>query len=163
MKHLTLIRHAKSSWKDQDLSDFERPLNKRGLESAPLMGERLAKRRFQPDMMITSPARRALSTAQIISRKIAFPIEQLMLEPRIYEAGVDTLTHIIRTLDDNWQHVVLVGHNPGFTDLANWMLNVNIDNIPTCGVLEAALDIEFWAQANRKTGRLLNFDYPRHG
>ena len=58
--------------------------------------------------------------------------------------------------------MVLVGHNPGFTDLANWMLNVNVDNIPTCGVLEAALDIEFWAQANRKTGRLLNFDYPRH-
>ncbi|OHB31453.1 MAG: hypothetical protein A2X84_11825 [Desulfuromonadaceae bacterium GWC2_58_13] len=161
MRRLTLIRHAKSSWKDKSLSDFERPLNKRGRQNAAEMGKRLAERHFQPDMMITSPARRALATSWIIAGEVDWPVERLILEPRFYEADVATLTKVIRNLDDRWRHVVLLGHNPAFTDLANELAGTAIENIPTCGILELALEIERWSQTEPKSARVTDFDYPK--
>jgi phosphohistidine phosphatase len=161
MRRLTLIRHAKSNGKDKTLSDFERPLNHRGRQNAPEMGKRLAERHFRPDAILTSPARRALATAQLIAGEIAWPPEQLILQPQIYEADVATLAELIRTLDDRWRHVALVGHNPGFTDFGNWLADAGLDNIPTCGILDLELEIESWHQAGPESARVLDFDFPK--
>ncbi len=161
MRRLTLIRHARSSWKETSLDDFDRPLNMRGKKNAPEMGRRLAQQHFRPDMMLASPAARALATAQLIAEQIGWPIDRLVREPRIYGADVDELIAVIRGLEDSWRHVALFGHNPGFTDLGNWLAAAAVDNLPTCAVLDLELDIASWSQAGKRTGRVLQFDYPK--
>ena len=161
MRRLTLIRHAKSSWKDKSLRDFERPLNKRGRQNAQEMGSRLRQHRFQPDMMLTSPARRALATAQAIAAATGWPTERLILEAQLYEADLATLFTIVHGLDDDWNHVVLFGHNPTFTEFANELADAGIENIPTCGVVDLELAIGSWSQVEAKSARMVDFDFPK--
>jgi len=163
MKRLTLVRHAKSSRKDQLLEDIDRPLNQRGKENAPLMGKRLAKKKeLMPDRMLTSPARRAVKTARIIAGKIGFPKEKIEKVGAIYEASPDTLLEVLRGLGNECNHVMMFGHNPGFTDLNNVINTVKIDNIPTCGVVCIDFDIASWSELTEGQGTLVFFDYPKN-
>ena len=98
MKQVALMRHAKSSWKFPELTDFERPLNKRGMRDAPMMGERLAKRGFSTDFILTSPAQRAVATARNVARSIGFPVDQIREDPNLYLADPDTLLGAARSL-----------------------------------------------------------------
>jgi phosphohistidine phosphatase len=161
MKRLTLVRHAKSSWKDPELTDFDRPLNKRGKQDAPLMGERLAALEQRPELLVSSPAKRASKTARLIARELKIPDEQLIFKPEIYEAEPDALLEVVRGLDDRWEHVLLVGHNPGLTDLGNLLADCGIENIPTCGVLCLDFDAEGWQSLGPKSGILVFYDYPK--
>lgn len=161
MKRLTLIRHAKSSWDHPELSDFDRPLNKRGKRNAPEMGQRLAGHGLRPDLVVSSPARRALDTARVIAEAIGYPADAIRQDPNIYEASVGALLEVLAELPDECRHVVLFGHNPGLTDLANDLTRGGIDNVPTCGVVDCALDVRNWSEVGSGCGRLLEFDYPK--
>lgn len=161
MKRLYLLRHAKSSWKHPDLSDFERPLNERGKRDAPVMGKRLKEMQIQPDLILSSPAKRAHKTAKIIAKEIDFPKKQIVTDESIYAAGVSTLLDLIRKIDDSFRQVILIGHNPGFTDLANYLTNAQLDNIPTCGIFCTDFDIQSWKDVAEGKGTFVFFDYPK--
>jgi phosphohistidine phosphatase len=161
MKRLTLVRHAKSSWKDPELADFDRPLSKRGKQDAPLMGERLAGLNLRPELIISSPAKRARKTAKLIARELELPDDRLILETEIYEAEPEILLKTVRGLDDRWAHVLLVGHNPGLTELGNLLADCGIENIPTCGALCLDFDAEAWKSLGDQSGTLVFYDYPK--
>lgn len=161
MKRLTLVRHAKSSWKDPELADFDRPLSKRGKQEAPLMGTRLAAMEQQPELLVSSPAKRAKKTARLIAQELQFADERLLFRPEIYEAEPETLLNVVRGLDDCWQHVLLVGHNPGLTELGNLLAACGIENIPTCGVLCIDFDAVSWRNIGPGSGTLVYYDTPK--
>lgn len=162
MKRLTLIRHAKSSWKDPRLPDFERPLSRRGERDAPRMGRRLLARGAQPKLIVTSEARRALMTAEIIADLLSLPRQALRREAALYLADVDTLFDVIAAQDDGLSDLMLVAHNPGLTDLANELLpGLALDNLPTTGVVAMACSIDRWPELERGVSSLLFYDYPK--
>jgi phosphohistidine phosphatase len=133
MKTLFLIRHAKSSWDDPALSDKDRPLGDRGRRDAPRMGKRLAKRNVKPDLILSSPARRALTTAEIIAKKLDYKRKDIVVDDRLYASAVDGLLNVIHGLGDNLERVILFGHNPELTELAH-RLSGEITHMPTCAV-----------------------------
>lgn len=159
MKKLYIIRHAKSSWKDETLNDFERPLSKRGKANAPMMGERLKKNGVMPDVIISSPAKRAKTTAEMIAKEIGYK-KKVLFDENIYESSVDKLRKILMALDDKNKAVFLVGHNPSLNDLAHYYVDFGA-NIPTCGVVEIAFASKKWAEIEPKNAKLLSFDYPK--
>jgi phosphohistidine phosphatase len=149
MKTLFLVRHAKSSKDDPALPDRERPLNERGLRDAPKMGERLAKRDVDPDLILSSPAVRALTTAQLIADKLDYKSKNIVVDDRIYAASAKTLLEIIRRLDDKLKCVMLCGHNPEMSDLAHQFAS-EITDMPTCAVAELAFDVKAWAEVGNR-------------
>ncbi|WP_456451237.1 SixA phosphatase family protein [Hydrogenimonas sp.] len=161
MKELFLLRHAKSSWDDPTLGDFDRPLNKRGKEDAPLMGEHLAKLGIKPDLIVASPARRAKKTAKIVAQKLGYDESAIRWVESIYEASPQSLLYLVCSLPEEAKRVMLVGHNPGFTMLANMLGDIAIDNIPTAGVVGIAFDAKSWDDACRSKGHTILFDYPK--
>jgi phosphohistidine phosphatase len=162
VKTLFIVRHAKSSWTDPGLDDFERPLNDRGERDAPRIGRVLAARGVSPDALIASPARRAWSTAQILAREIGFAPDEILAEPRLYDATVADVLQVIRSLDEAWQSAMILGHNPTFTTLVNTITNAHIDNVPTCGVAEIGLESETWSDFGKVMGDLRAFDRPKN-
>ncbi|WP_455384947.1 SixA phosphatase family protein [Acidihalobacter prosperus] len=163
MKTLTLLRHAKSSWKHPELGDFDRPLNKRGLHDAPAMGKRLARRESRPDRCVSSPAVRATSTAVAIAEALSYPIDAIAWEPRIYEATSATLLDVVRQQPDSSEHILLVGHNPGLTDFANALTGDDLDNLPTAAAYTLTLPIEHWRDAAFGSGTRSAYEYPKNG
>ncbi len=158
MKKLYIIRHAKSSWSDEKLDDFERPLNKRGKENAPMMGERLKEKGIMPDIIISSPAKRAKTTAEIIAQKVGY--KNILFLDDIYEAAPETLHKILSKLEDSYKVVFLVGHNPSLNALAEKLVGFD-ENIPTCGIVEIEFKCKKWSEIDSKNARIVMFDYPK--
>jgi phosphohistidine phosphatase len=161
MKTLFILRHAKSSWKDAHTKDFDRPLNERGKRNAPFMGELLYGFNERLDGMVSSPAKRALATSCLFAKTMHFPLEKITQHPEIYEASLQDLIDIILSFNDDQQVVALVGHNPGLTQLSNYLTDHYIDNIPTAGVVKITFDIESWQEIIRGIGSIEYFHYPR--
>jgi len=162
MKKLVLLRHAKSSWDVVELSDFERPLNERGKRDAPIMGKHLAKKRqLKLDLIIASPAKRALKTAKIIAKEIGFSEDKILKDSSIYGAGLSEMLSIIAGISNSLDTVMLVGHNPTFTTLAYYLTHDSVENIPTCGVFCVNFDVEKWQDIKEASGKLDFFDYPK--
>ena len=161
MKELILVRHAKSSWKDPTLRDHERPLNKRGKRDAPEMGERLGRHGYDPDLIVSSSAVRALDTARTIAGKLGYPRESIAVEERLFHAGVPELLHVIRGVDDSVDSLMLCGHNPGLTDLANHLGPREIFNMPTCAVLHLRFRADPWSTLGDVPGDEVRYDYPK--
>ena len=161
MKTLYLVRHAKSSWKYPNLDDFERPLNRRGRKSAPFMGKILKKLKVAPDLIISSPANRAAMTARIIAASINYPLENILYSETIYDFSENALIHVIKQIDDPVNKAMVVGHNPAVNGLANYIGDQPINNIPTCGVFCAELDISSWAKIGEHCGKLKFFEFPK--
>lgn len=163
MLRLFLLRHAKSSWKDSTLNDFERPLKKRGITEAPIMGHIYKKLYGKiPDVVITSPARRALETAQLFAKEIGYSLKKIILQEKLYEAMPEELLKTLRDISDEYKSVVMVGHNPGFTELANCIIDgVDIDNIPTCGLVGITFDVKNWKKIEERSGKLFCFEHPK--
>ncbi len=161
MRALTLIRHAKSSWKDSRLSDFERPLNARGLDNAPLMGASLKQQGVRFDLMVSSPARRAQDTAHLIATAVDYAPDRVQWESTIYDATLERLMAVIHGLPDHAREVALIGHNPGITALCNYLSSAAIDNLPTCATARIEFEQDSWEAVWRDTGRLTHYDYPR--
>jgi phosphohistidine phosphatase len=161
MKKLYLIRHAKSSWEDSSLDDIDRPLNNRGKNNAPEMGERLRKQGILPDLLISSPAKRALSTAKKIANKIGYSKNEILIDENLYHGSDDMLIEIVKQLPDTAESVMLFGHNPGFTYFANQLCDINIYNIPTAGIVAIDFQIDKWQDSGLGMGDLVFFDYPK--
>jgi phosphohistidine phosphatase len=160
MKTLFLIRHAKSSWDDAALPDKERPLDARGKRDAPAMGERLAKRDVKPDLIVSSPATRALATAQSIARKLDYKLKNIVVDDRLYACAADDLLKVIYEFADEQERVMLFGHNPEFTELAH-RLSSQITEMPTCAVAEFRFDAKSWSNIGKGTLATATLDYPK--
>ncbi len=161
MKTLTIVRHAKSSWDHPGLSDRERPLNRRGERDAPVMGQRLRKNSIRPSQIISSPATRAWATARIIAAAIGYPLEFLQREKSLYHASVETILDVIVAQDPGFNSLMIVGHNPGLTDFANYLSPGLTNNLPTAGVVSVEIDQADWDLFSQPATKLLLHDYPK--
>jgi len=162
MKTLTLVRHAKSSWKDTSLADRDRPLNKRGKRDAPEMGRRIAAAGIRPSLIVSSPAVRAWTTAKVIANEIGYPREFLQRDNALYLASVNGILDVIVSQDGGFNNLMLVGHNPGFTDFANYLVPGVTNNMPTAGVVSVKLDTDDWSLYERPGAKLLLYDFPKN-
>lgn len=161
MKTLFLLRHAKSSWADADLKDFERPLSTRGAEDVPATAERFLQRHKGVDCIICSPAVRTKMTAKLLARHINYPVGDIVSNPELYFAGAPMFLKATRLVDDTFESAMLIGHNPAITDFVNEMAGTDINNVPTCGLIELSLPIDKWADAELGKATLIDFDYPK--
>lgn len=162
MKNLILIRHAKSSWDNPAWSDLERPLNKRGKRDAPIMGRLMKEQGLLPDLILTSPARRARKTASKIAKEVGYPKEQIIIAESIYLQGTTKLIELIGTQNDETNRIFLIGHNPEMTELASHLTRSNIDNVPTCGIVSIEFPFDSWRRVSEEAGILTLFERPRH-
>jgi phosphohistidine phosphatase len=162
MKMLYIVRHAKSSWDEPQQDDFDRPLNDRGRKDGHKMGNRLGERGITPDLIISSPAVRALATARLLASALNYPENNIRQERSIYHGSMESLLDVIRKVGDKYEIVMMVGHNPGLTEFSNDLLRESIDNIPTTGVVAAKLKIDLWKDAAKGCGNLLFFDFPKN-
>src|SRR5436190_23516915 len=148
MKVLTLIRHAKSDWGNEGLQDIDRHLNERGYSDAYLMSKWFAENQKKPELILSSTASRALSTALIFSRSLGLDHESIKLDADIYEATVPILKSVLAAQDEDVSSILMVGHNPGFTNLCNELsADLFFDNLPTCGIVSFQLKGKTWAEA----------------
>lgn len=161
MKTLTLVRHAKSSWDNPELRDRDRPLNKRGKRDAPEMGRRIAAAGIRPSLIISSPAARAWKTAKAIAAEIGYPQEFLQRENDLYLASLQTLLDVVAEQDTGFNNLMVVGHNPGMTDFANFLSPGLTSNVPTAGVVSVDVDRDDWDLRGRPTTDLVLYDYPK--
>lgn len=170
MKFLTLIRHAKSSWDDAALPDHDRPLNERGLRAAPVVGRFLARTYFgangtpallpAPDRLISSTARRAVQTAELMAAEFKAGVPSL--ERRLYLAEAKAMLQVVRGFQDVWRHVMIFGHNPGISEFADRLLKRGgLEEMPTCAVALIELPADRWADADWGEGRLIGYVTPK--
>jgi phosphohistidine phosphatase len=161
MKTLYLLRHAKSSWDNPDLSDFERPLLDKGLKKSKLMIDYLLENEITVDLIVSSPAVRALATAEIFAKALNYPIENIRKDRSIYFGDADKLYEQFFDVPRHVNAMMLVGHNPTLTNFANEFLEKKIDYIPTSGIVSISFDTDYWEKAGiakRKTNFVV---YPR--
>lgn len=161
MRTLTIVRHAKSSWKDTSLRDRDRPLNKRGERDAPRMGKRIGAAGIRPSLILSSPAVRAWTTAKIIAAEIGYPKEFLQREDDLYLASVEAMLDVLVGQDAGFNSLMLVGHNPGLTDFANYLVPGLTNNLPTAGVVSVTFERDGWSLYDRPETTLDLYDYPK--
>ena len=161
MKTLTILRHAKSSWGDANLVDHDRPLNARGKRDAPIMAARMAEVGIRPSLILSSSAKRAWSTAKEVAKELSYPAEFLQRERDLYHAGVRGLLDVLAEQDTGFNSILLVGHNPGLTDFANYLVPDLTDNIPTCGYLSVKFNLDNWNLKDAESVELAIYDYPK--
>lgn len=161
MKTLILIRHAKSDWDDQTISDFERPLNEKGLADAPMMADFVISKGIRPDILISSPAKRALMTCRIFAKKMSLSAGKIITEKEIYSGSVRDLLKIVNKIDDKNNTALLFGHNPDISYLANMLTGEFIDSMPTCSVVAIEFNVETWEMADAVNGKMIFFHYPK--
>ncbi len=161
MKTLYIVRHAKSSWKFPELDDIDRPLSKRGKRNAPEMGLRLARRGIRPGLLMSSPAKRALSTAAKIAAVIQYPKNKIKIDSSLYHGMEEDILDVIRHLPDDLNDLMIFGHNPGLTDFVNTLSGAQIYNVPTCGIAAITFDTGHWKDVGKVPGKLIFFDYPK--
>jgi phosphohistidine phosphatase len=157
-KTFVLVRHAKSSWSDPTLSDFERPLNNRGLRDAPKMARFL---KISPDLLISSPAQRARQTAQIFAEAKLYSQEDILYQDAIYEAFPDELHHLLKKINTKYSCVFMFGHNPGMHLLTERMAGREIPKFPTCACAVFTTAAVNWTDIAPDNCRLELFIYPK--
>jgi phosphohistidine phosphatase len=163
VKTLYVIRHAKSSWDVKTLDDIERRLNDRGKRDAPRMGKRLKEKEVHPDLILSSPAKRAFMTAKRIARILKYAKENIKVVNKLYHGDEDAMLEVLNKLKEKHNTVILFGHNPGLTDFVNSIMSEeqDIDNVPTCGVVAFQFQADRWEQVTWGTGKMVFFDYPK--
>ena len=161
-KHLMLIRHAKSNRDDLLLADFQRPLNERGHNNAVEMATRIIKKELIPKQLISSPAKRALTTAKFFASEFKIQQSEIIQKEEIYEAPSQILLNLVNNLDESSNFTAIFGHNPGLSSLANYLCEEAAFNLPTCGIILLKFQFEKWQMLSRGTGELILFDYPKN-
>jgi len=161
MKTLMVIRHAKSSWDDPNLSDFNRPLNDRGERDAPRMARAMKEKNLIIDTVLSSPAVRALTTCNVFMDVLGIPKNNIQLIKDLYHAGDEMILNVIKSINDNSRVVILFGHNPGLTEFVNNILQEEIDNIPTTGIVGCKLKVDKWSEVRWGCGEMKFFDWPK--
>ncbi|MEE4186762.1 MAG: histidine phosphatase family protein [Gammaproteobacteria bacterium] len=161
MRRLILLRHAKSSWGNPTLADIDRSLNDRGRHDAPLMAQRLLRAGTHPDCIFCSTARRTCETVAEVLAAFGMPAGAVSYREDLYLASVRTAERVIAGAPDTATTVLVVGHNPTCTELANRYGDLAIDNVPTCGCVTIDLDIAAWSEIGSARGTTVGFDYPK--
>jgi phosphohistidine phosphatase len=156
MKTLYIVRHAKSSWEFTGLGDHERPLMEKGRQRTSLITEYLKKNNVSPDLLISSHATRAFDTAVLIAQAIGYPPESIRINKMFYHANEEDIFDEICEVPDTVQSLMIVGHNPTFTDFANQFLDSKIEWLPTSGVVSVSFNTERWEKI-METKSSLNF------
>lgn len=162
MKELYIVRHGKSSWNIDNISDIDRSLKERGVVDGYTMAERLKNKSIIPDKIISSPATRALHSAMIFTRTFNISLENLVINKDIYHAEYRSMINIIRNTDDEIKSLMIFGHNPTFTDLANYFVDNKIDNLPTTGIVGIKFKTEKWNEIEKSDIMDWFFDYPKN-
>lgn len=161
MKALYLIRHAKSSWEDDSLTDHKRPLNSRGLGDVPLMAKNIKKNKIFLDHVLSSDAIRAQQTAVGICEGIHFPKDQITYDPWLYHASLVDLLEKIYNTNKKHQSLMIIGHNPGFTELASILSGQYIENVATCGFVAMHFKTKKWENINKSNVTFFQYTYPK--
>ncbi|MCF7790398.1 MAG: histidine phosphatase family protein [Victivallales bacterium] len=144
MKTLYIVRHAKSSWSNPGLDDIDRPLNKRGLKDAPKMARFFAEPKPKVDLIISSPARRALETAENFASELNYKINRIQIEESVYDASPNTLLQVLFECEDIFKKVMLFGHNPGLLEFINQLSPSKIEKLPTCTICCLTFSTKRW-------------------
>lgn len=160
MKTVYLVRHAKSSWQYDDIDDYDRPLKGRGIRDAHMISQWLDEEMQRPQLLMSSPATRALHTAMIFARTLNFPFKDIDVEDGLYMASSEALLDLLREIPEDVDCVMLFGHNPTITNFVNRCVDQRIDNIPTSGVVCLHFAEEKWKEVGDRA-ELLYFDYPK--
>jgi phosphohistidine phosphatase len=162
MKFLYLIRHAKSSWDNAAIADFDRPLNVRGINDAAEMAKRLVKKANSIDAFIASPAQRTKTTAENFIAAFGKDKSQIIFEPGLYLSPESFFAPFISEIDNKFNTVAIFSHNPGITDFVNTLTPViKTDNMPTCGIFAVKAATESWTKFSAVTKEFLFYDYPK--
>ncbi|NOZ74019.1 MAG: hypothetical protein GXO90_01385 [FCB group bacterium] len=162
MKIVTLIRHAKSSWDYHQVTDFGRPLNTRGLKSAPLMGQDLRKQGFAFERIFTSGAVRTYHTAVLIAHELGIPTTRIKVKRELYQCSTGKLLSFIQSRKNNRQDIAIVGHYPSLPQVSELLTGELIDKFPTCAVVRIQFDVNDWSRIGPGTGRRIYFQYPKN-
>jgi len=162
MKTLYILRHAKSSWEFEELSDHDRPLNKRGRTDAPIIGNELASRNVAPDRIVSSPAVRAISTATLVAKELGYETDDILVDERIYGADKNMLLDVVQETPVEINSIMLVGHNDALSELANLLSPQSVGSIPTTGVVALEFHCESWYDINQANAELLFYDFPKN-
>ena len=163
MKSVLFIRHAKSSWDNASVSDFDRSLNERGKKDAPEMARHLISRKVPLDSFISSPAKRARKTAEFFIKAYELPESALVLKAELYLPSTDVFYKVIENAEDQFHHLAICSHNPAITNFVNLLTSeIRVDNIPTCGIFAIQTDIKRWLDFRKASKRFWFFDYPKN-
>jgi phosphohistidine phosphatase len=162
MKKLLLVRHAKSSWNDITQADFDRPLNERGNKDAPRMAKRLIKDGVEIDAFISSPAVRALTTAEYFAEAYDVKKKNVVTDQILYHPEPKNFFEIISRLSDDHKTVAIFSHNPGITEFVNQLTEVRVDDMPTCAIYALKVDIKSWKDFREAEKKFWFFDYPKN-
>ncbi|MCX6295079.1 MAG: histidine phosphatase family protein [Bacteroidetes bacterium] len=162
MKTLYLIRHAKSDWSIDGLSDIDRPLNKRGYDDAHKMSLILKEKKIVPDLIISSPAVRAISTSLIFCRIFDYDPKSILINKNLYDTSVKEYVHAISKIYSNHQVVLLFGHNPSITNTFSALTNVTNKEMPTCGIAGIQSNVSNWGDFSKKSNTLIYLDFPKN-
>ncbi|RYY56490.1 MAG: histidine phosphatase family protein [Chitinophagaceae bacterium] len=161
MKQLLLVRHAKSSWADFSVADFDRPLNERGKRDAPVMAARLLEKKIPIDLFVSSPAKRARKTAEIFCKSYGRDKDLIHFIDELYLAEPPVFFEVISRLPDAHKSIALFSHNNGITDFANQLTSARIDELPTCGIFAIKADIRSWKDFRNAPKEFWFTDYPK--
>ena len=162
-KTLLLIRHAKSSWDNSGLNDFDRPLNEKGKNDAPKMAKRLIQKKITIDAFISSPAKRAKKTAKLFMKEFDVKEKKLILIPTLYHASVEDFYTAIQEVDNSFKNIAVFSHNPGITYFANELIyDIKIDIMPTSSVFAVTSAVNNWSDFRHAEKEFLFFDYPKN-
>ena len=162
MKTLILIRHAETEKSRNGLADTDRNLTKNGRADCRLMAERLLKRNLSPDLIISSPAVRAIQTAEIFADVFEYATDAIAKEPILYESyDIESFIRIINQVDNQIDTVLLIGHNPTFTQLTDYILGVFEHSMKKAGIVGIKFEFERWAEVIEKTGLIFFYDTPK--
>lgn len=162
MKEIIFVRHAKSDWENEMLKDVDRHLNERGSRDAYFLSEWFMKQQQNPDLILSSTATRALSTALVFARTMDFDMSNFCLEKKIYESTSATLISLLKEQNDSKHRIMLFGHNPGISNVCNELSkDTDFDNIPTCSIVSFSFDIKHWQELKNNSGNLNYFQFPK--
>ena len=161
MKKIYLIRHAKSSWKNETVDDFERVLNSRGKRDVVFMGRRLKMFDVKPDIIYASPAKRAEKTAKEIAREIDYDKKKIKSIDTLYESSYEKYLELIHETDDSYSSIFIIAHNPTITEVGERLSGAILSNIPTCAIVCISFDVESFKEITEESGHILFFDYPK--
>lgn len=160
MKIVCLVRHAKASRDDPSLRDFDRPLNARGKKQAPWLGRRLKGSNVQPGVIISSPAKRAIATAETLAGGVQYPPEKIIAEPALYGSGAPAILGVIKDIARDHDVAVVVGHNPALSDLMSYLSRRELDELPAAGIVCLKFNVDSWEKIARGKGEVLFYDAP---
>ena len=160
MKSLYLLRHARSLEKQNDQEDIDRGLTSIGLQNSTRMGINFAKKKIVFDIIICSPAVRAKTTAELVAEQLKYDTGKIHYNPEIYDASVRTLLEVVNKSKNEWKTVLLVGHNPSVSYLAEYVTRAEIGDLTTCGVVKIDLNIKSWEEVSEGNGKFVSYEYP---